>query len=299
MARIHLLTPVHRPAWSWPWRFALGTGLIANVFFFAVSLVALSARTVRQPVTKLDSVLSRGRLRVGCPLDYAPFALRCSTGNTVRAMGSDIDAVVKLADSLGVTVDIVPTTWAQIVQDAPSFDMAVGGISPTLARRRYVGFSREYLSGGKVIVARCGSPLLNLSPSALNVPSVRAVVNLGGTNERFVRQALPHAHLAIVSSNGDQFAVVANLTADMTVTDRVEAELQAFRQPELCAGRELLTEDTKAFMLPRDDYAWANYVNSFVSEWLESGNANSSMSRWLMAWGSNQSFCEAGVVIDR
>ena len=154
-------------------------------------LLALRLRDQARPTTAtettLDRVLNSGVLRVGVTGDYPPFAMRCLGGAGV--VGSDIDEAAALARSLDARLELLPTTWSELEDAlvAASFDVGVGGISDTLQRRRAAAFSLPYLADdGKVLVARCGSPLLALdSWAALRAaPSLLGAlaVNPGGTN---------------------------------------------------------------------------------------------------------------------
>ena len=251
----------------------------------------------RPTSTTLDRVLKSGVLRVGITADYPPFTLRCSGG--AGAVGSDIDEAADLAHSLGATLELVLTTWSELEDAlvASAFDIGVGGISDTLQRRRAAAFSMPYIAGGKVLVARCDSPLLALDGwAALRaVPSLGALaVNPGGTNERSIRAELPLARVVLVEANGEQFDLVVRGQVNGTVTDRVEAQLRlrcsghcppAVRGDDLCHG-PLLQPGRKAYMLPRDDLVWARYVDGWLEGRLQSGAANASLQRWLWRAGT-------------
>ena len=259
----------------------------ANLGVLALLALRLrdQARQTTATATTLDRVLNSGVLRVGVTGDYPPFAMRCLGGAGV--VGSDIDEAAALARSLDARLELVPTTWSELEDAlvAASFDVGVGGISDTLQRRRAAAFSLPYLADdGKVLVARCGSPLLALdSWAALRAaPSLLGAlaVNPGGTNEQSIRAELPLARVVLVEANGEQFGLVARGQADATVTDRVEAQL---REGGLCHG-PLLQPGRKAYMLPRDDLVWARYVDGWLQGRLESGAANASLQRWLGLW---------------
>ena len=265
----------------------------ANLGVLALLALRLrdQARKTTATASTLDRVLNSGVLRVGVTGDYPPFAMRClgadhasSPADHAGVVGSDIDEAAALARSLDARLELVTTTWSELEDAllAASFDVGVGGISDTLQRRRAAAFSLPYLADdGKVLVARCGSPLLALdSWAALRAaPSLLGAlaVNPGGTNEQSIRAELPLARVVLVEANGEQFGLVARGQADATVTDRVEAQL---REGGLCHG-PLLQPGRKAYMLPRDDLVWARYVDGWLQGRLESGAANASLRRWL------------------
>ena len=270
-------------------------GLCVLIIFVLLNLILLIANTAvannAARSTTLDAVLSHGVLRVGLTLDYPPFSLRCSSNNR-EAAGSDVDAAIDLAAALGVRLVIVPTTWPRLLEDAASnaFDAAAGGISITLSRLRHVGFSRPSSTGGKVIVAPCSNHLL-LSLDRHNASTAlpqgtTIAVNPGGTNAAYVSEHWPDAPTRVVQQ-GQQFNALLDGSADLTVTDEIEAALVTMRHASvLCAGAARLTDEAKAWLIPRrDDVAWAAYLN----RWLLQREAQSStVGLWLSRLGLRQ-----------
>ena len=265
---------------------ALQVLLLANLGVLVLAAILIADRAPAATASTLDRVLSSGQLRVGVTADYAPFALRCTTGGTLGAVGSDVEAAEDLASSLGAQLTLVFTSWSDIVDDLAArraFDIGVGGISQSLTRWRSVGFSEPYVLDGKVVVAPCGSSLLEGAANweaMRQLPSLSVAVNPGGTNERTVRAELPDARLELVETNGEQFGLVAEGRVNATLTDGIEAQLQQLRRGELCHSAPL-THGAKAYMLPRDDVGWARYVDAWLSDRLRSGAANASLQRWL------------------
>jgi len=190
----------------------------ASTAIYAAVITAhhLGATSVASEQSELDRVLRTKVVKVTCPLDYAPFGLRGCSG---FAFGIDVDAAMALALTLDASVVIVPSSWPTLLADFSRGEtqIAIGGITPTLSRRRLAGFTTPYMHGGKVVIARCGSPLLSRflaalgNLSVLNVPDAVVIVNPGGTNEHVARELLPRAQLQLTESsvNGDQFAAVA------------------------------------------------------------------------------------------
>lgn len=82
---------------------------------------------------------------VGTTGDYKPMSyLNRETG---RYEGFDTEASELLAQSLGVQVKFIPTTWSTLTADtlAGKFDIAMCGITRTLARRTKNG-AKQWLS---------------------------------------------------------------------------------------------------------------------------------------------------------
>ena len=227
----------------------------------------------------LDQAIQSRVLRVGCPCDYAPFA--------AATCGSDIDAARSLAASLGASLELVPSTWASLLDDMEKrrLDLAVGGITDTLPRRRRAFVSTAYHADAKVVVARCGNPLLamaSLGGAAIAaVAGVHFAVNPGGTNEAVAREL--GLQLALVERNGDQFLDVLAGVSNATLTDGAEAELWSRRYTgRLCASDATLTRaQPKVYLLPRGDTPWQQYVNGWLAQRIGAGAMNASFDSWV------------------
>jgi cyclohexadienyl dehydratase len=101
---------------------------------------------------------------------------------------------MSLAQSLGVRLDIVKTSWLTLKSDleANSFDIAMGGITITLDRQKMGLFSNPIFSRGKTPITHCGDEPKYGTIAMIDQPGVY-VVNPGGTNERFDRAHLQKA----------------------------------------------------------------------------------------------------------
>ena len=122
----------------------------------AVLPLLLAGTLVAEPARAggVDEIIKAGVLRVCTPGDYKPFAFAKPDGTYE---GIDVDLMQSLATSLGVKVEWVKTTWANLMADftANKCDIAVGGISVTLDRQKRAFFSAPYMVNGKTPMARC------------------------------------------------------------------------------------------------------------------------------------------------
>jgi len=220
---------------------------------------------------RLAQILATGRLRIGTTGDYAPFSERgIEEGEFV---GIDIDLGRDLAAALGVEAEFVPTSWPTLVEDlaAGRYDIAMSGVSRTLARQQ-VGFLTEpYYADGKTPIARCADRSRFDSLAAIDRPGVRVVVNPGGTNERFVDERLRQAVKVAHPDNRTIFAELTEDRADVMFTDRIEVELQTRRHPELCSTMATnLTYQEKAYLVPQDA-TWLEFVDTWLALRLAEG----------------------------
>ena len=236
--------------------------------------------------SRLDEILARGVLRVGTTGDYKPFSYRVGNGDFI---GLDIALAGDLAKTLGVKLQLVPTTWGAMMADLGEdrFDLAMGGVSVSLERQKKAWFSTPYLRDGKTPIARCDDARKYQTLADIDRPEVRLIVNPGGTNERFARAQAPRATLTVFPDNVAIFDRIAAGEADVMITDAIEARLQQRLHPKLCAIHPEAPFDfsEKAVLLPRDA-ALKAYVDQWLHQAIESGAFTRANEQWLAyPWG--------------
>lgn len=230
----------------------------------------------------LDRIVGSGELRVCLTGDYKPFGFLRPDG---QFEGIDADLAQSLATALKVKVRFVKTTWSTLMNDfiGGACDIGMGGISITLDRQMKAAFSAMTMVDGKAPIVRCADVAKYGSLQQIDRPEVRAVVNPGGTNERFARANFRQAQIRVHPDNVTIFDEIAAGRADVMVTDGSETLLQHKLRPTLCPVPldKPLQYSEKAFLLPRDDVAW----KAFVDQWLHlakvTGEFDAAMDRWL------------------
>jgi ABC-type amino acid transport substrate-binding protein len=231
---------------------------------------------------RLDDIVARGVLRVGTTGDYKPFSFRANPG--AEFVGLDIELANDLAKSLSVRLQLVPTSWPTLAKDFGDdrFDMAIGGVSVTLERQKKGLFSLPYLRDGKTPITRCENQTKYQTLAQIDQPTVRLIVNPGGTNERFARAQMPHAALTVYPDNVTIFDQIVAGAADLMVTDAIEARLQQRLHPQLCAVHPDSPFDfsEKAIWIQRD-WLLKAYVDQWLHQLIASGSLQKAVDRWL------------------
>ncbi len=175
---------------------------------------------------KVGEIVERGTLLVGTTGDYRPLSFREADGNY---WGFGIEMAEEIAKHLGVKAAFVPTSWptltADVTAEPPTFDLAIGGITITEARKETMLMSEGYLANGKTILCRASEAERFKSLDDIDRPEVRVMVNPGGLNEKFAKENLTHAQIIVHPKNEEIPVLIAqdNLTADVMITEITEA----------------------------------------------------------------------------
>ncbi|KAH9213361.1 bacterial extracellular solute-binding protein, family 3 [Leptodontidium sp. 2 PMI_412] len=248
--------------------------------------------------SKLDEILSRGYLKVGTTGDYKPFSYlvtntsllpttNSSTKINTTYIGADIAAAQSLSNALALPspVQFIPTAWANLTTDlsANKFDIAMGGISLTLARSRSAFFSTAIQRVGKTGCIRCSDASKFTSLSSIDQPGVRVVVNPGGSNQAFDIANLKAATIVLVKDNNAVYQAVLDGTGDAMISDLIEVELQVKLHPgELCVVNpgDPWNFEELAYMMGRD-VVWKNFVDAWVRVMLGGGAWNQTLTTWM------------------
>ena len=221
----------------------------------------------------IQKIKKDGVLRVGATGDYQPMSfLDPSTGTYV---GFDAALAEDLAESLGVKVEYVPTSWPTLMEDtlAGKFDLALCGITITDARKEQALMSDGYLGNGKTVLCRAEDAGIYTSLEAINRPEVRVMENPGGLNEKFARENLPEAELIIHDVNEEIPGLIAQGEADVMITEILEAGYYCAKDDRLAAPliNDPFTRGQLGALLPNGSEELLEYVNVFIAKERESG----------------------------
>jgi len=256
---------------------------LQQCFLACVALFSFAASASAEPTAnRLQTVIDRGVLRVGTTGDYKPFSYKMP--NSGQFVGLDLEIAKGIAESLGVKLEVVPTSWPTLMADLASdkYDLALSGVSVNLERQKKAFFSLPYQRDGKTPITLCKNQERFQTLAQIDQPQVKAIVNPGGTNEKFARANLKHAQILMHPDNVTIFEQIVEGKADLMMTDAVETRLQQKLHPELCSVHPDAPFDfsEKAALMPQDAP-----LKAYVDQWLHldiaSGRFDQRMQQWL------------------
>jgi len=199
--------------------------VVAAVLALSSPAVLAACSSSDNPVGgKVSEIVGRGTLLVGTTGDYRPLSFREADGTY---WGFGIEVAQAIGRHLGVETAFVATSWptltADVLAEPQTFDMAMGGITITGARRETMLMSEGYLANGKTILCRAAEAGRFRSLADIDRQEVRVMVNPGGLNEQFANQHLTHATIIVHEKNEEIPALVAEGAADVMITEITEA----------------------------------------------------------------------------
>ena len=239
-----------------------------RVFLCWAVLMLLTVGTVF--AGHLEDIAARGTIRIGTTGDYIPMSyLNPKTG---VYEGIDAELSQLIADSLGVKIEYVPTSWPTLTADtlAGKFDIALCGISRNYARAKTMAMSDAYGEGafGKTILCRKSDAKKYQSLADIDKPEVRVMINPGGTNEKFAHANLKQAKLIVHQENADIPRQVAEGNADIMITETVEAARYIELNDKLAAPlmKAPFTRHSCGILMQKGDQEFLNYINFVLAE---------------------------------
>ena len=239
-----------------------------RIFLCWAVLMLLTVSTVF--AGHLEDIAARGTIRIGTTGDYIPMSYR--NPQTGAYEGIDAELSQLIADSLGVKIEYVPTSWPTLTADtlAGKFDIALCGISRNYARAKTMAMSDAYGEGafGKTILCRKSDAKKYQSLADIDKPEVRVMINPGGTNEKFAHANLKKAKLIVHQENADIPRQVAEGNADIMITETVEAARYIELNDKLAAPlmKAPFTRHSCGILMQKGDQEFLNYINFVLAE---------------------------------
>ena len=235
---------------------------------FAVAIFIFSANFVE--AGHLEDIAERGTIKIGTTGDYKPMSY--FNKETGEYEGIDAELSKLIAESLGVKIEYVPTTWKTLTADtlAGKFDIALCGISRNYAREKVMAMSDAYGEGifGKTILCRKSDAKKFKTLADINKPEVTVMINPGGTNEKFAYANLKNAKIVVFNENAEIPHQISIGKADIMITETVEALTYIKADKNLAAPLidKPFTKHSCGILMQKGDQEFLNYINFVLAE---------------------------------
>lgn len=248
----------------------------------AAALMAVSAAGCSS-TRSLSDVKNSGKLMMSTNAEFEPFEYK--DGGEI--VGIDIDISKKIAESLGVELEISDIAFDSLIPALQSgkADIVAAGMTADKERRESVDFSDPYFNASQAIIVAADSDITG--PADLADKTVG--VQLGTTGDQYCTNEDGESEYTVaeVRRYSKGMEAVSDLMAgriDAVVIDNFPA--QKFVENNEGAIKVLdtaLTEEEYAIAVPKGNTEMLDAVNSVLAEMKESGELDEIVAKYESA----------------
>ena len=235
----------------------------------------------------LESIIKRGKLRVGYNRENLPFSYHNEKGDLV---GFDVELVHELSRELGVKPEFVPWTYETVFKDLEQnkFDVAIGGLIVTPERLTKANFSEPYMNITQSVVVEDYRRHKFKTWRAIDEKLITRLGVVGKSRAEDVKRALPNTDIELLETYREFFtynpkgvgALVISAEAGSAWTIIYPSYSVVVPEPHVKAHAGL------AMPLGDSDFA------DFVDDWLElkktSGFIDTLYDKWILGKSEEQ-----------
>lgn len=231
----------------------------------AMPVAAASAQEAAPGQSVIETIKRRGSLMVGLAT-FVPWAMRAKDGSLI---GFEVDVATKLAEDMGVKVELVPTAWDGIIPAllAGKFDAIIGGMSITPARNITVNFTGVYAHSGLQLTASKETAPGIAAFGDLDKPDVTIAIRRGvAPATAFLQRTLPRATVRQFDDDSQAFQEVLNGNATAAISSSPKPEFQTLQYPDklYMPFKDKLVQNSEAFAVRKGDVDGLNFFGNWI-----------------------------------
>lgn len=240
----------------------------------AAGAAAQDARQQLASESVIETIKKRGALKVGMST-FIPWAMRDRKGELV---GFEVDVARKVAEDMGVDLELVPTAWDGIIPAliAGKFDVIIGGMSIRPQRNLTINFTIPYAHSGMGVAANTAMTAGMQWPDDYDSPEVTFTCRRGATSCDAVDEQFPKATARKFDDDAQSFQEVLNGNAHAFVSSFPKPTLlvHEYGDKVFLPTTENLTSGDEAFGLRKGDPDALNFFSNWIlvntsNGWLE------------------------------
>jgi Na+/H+-dicarboxylate symporter/ABC-type amino acid transport substrate-binding protein len=241
----------------------------------------IGTKAAISPKNPLNSIIKRGKLRVGYHPENLPFSFINDSGDLV---GFDVELMHLLARKLKVEIEFVEWTYETVIRDLNQgkFDIAIGGLIVNPERLARVNFSNPYMNMTTAVVVK--DHRRNDFKSWLWIDE-KLDIRLGVVGERRaknVKQYLPNTEIVLLETYSEFFtdnpkgvdALVISAEAGSAWTILYPSYSVAVPEPYLKANA--------AFAMPLATLDFEDFFNDWLQMEQTSGIIDELYDKWIL-----------------
>ena len=243
-----------------------------------------NASAAQAQVDTLDEIQNRGVLRVGMEPGYMPFEMTDQTGEII---GFDVDMAKRIADAMGVKLELVSTAWDGIIPGliTKKYDMIMSGMTLTQERNMKVSFATPYIVVGQSILVKKEHADSVKSYKDLNNAKYKVASKLGTTGEQATKRMIPNCTYISFETEQEGVMDLVNGKIDAFVYDLPYMAIANAQKNEgkLVFLDEPFTYEPLAWAIRRGNHDMLNWLNNFMNQVKSDGTYDEIYAKWFLS----------------
>lgn len=257
-------------------KFLKSLALAALAGTFALS--SIGAATAAESTT-INKIRERGALRVAGILNEDPYFNK--DPRTGKWRGFAIDMARNIAETLGVKLQVVESSWGNSILDVQSgkVDLALA-LTAMPKRALSIYFTAPTYYNSFVIVSP-KAEMKGLTWKGLNDPKFTYAVDIGSSQDLISQQYLPKAKVLRFKTRDEAIIAVATGKADAIVSTVLNGMVMSKRNNRLgtvLVPKPVLSSPSVIGLNYDSDQVW----KSFVSAWAEYHRRSGDNQTWIV-----------------
>lgn len=226
--------------------------------------------------SQLHKVIKSGTVRVAVLPDYPPWSVQKPDG---KFEGYDIDVAQKLADALGVKLELVSAdgTSRLPLLKTDRVDVNISEWTATDERAKEAGFTIPYVAHGAGVLFEADNPIKSYADLAGKSVSVAR----GSTNDSIMTKNFPKTKVERFETIADAIAALEAGKVDALVEGDSTVAQMAEDNPEFATiDAPPLFPSLVSMGTLQGDQVWINYLNNFIRNLIASGTNQELFQKW-------------------
>ncbi len=264
---------------------APATAQDASGYLAATSPPPRAQRTDIAPVLRqgqvdlLATIRQRGSLRA-CVVPVPPMVQRDARGQWI---GFSIDLARQLAEDMGVSLDISPSNWVDVMPDLlhRQCDAVITGLWRSTQRALVVNFTQPTATEGVYLIAQRQPSPSRTFPQGYNREDSRIGILDDPLHRQVLRERFPKANAVVIDESRmlDELAA-GHIHGALLTTLAPEVLLREHVQRLHLPSREPLAQTSAAIAIRKGDPDFLNFLDTWLAIQRESGWLDERARRW-------------------
>lgn len=265
-----------------------------SIFAGALALAAVAGLSLgaaapaeAQSSDLIKEIQARGTLKVGMA-ESPPW--QSPNPKSGQYEGFNVDMAKRVAEIMGVELEIVPATWSTLIPglEARQYDVIFANLFATPQRALVVNFTEPYSTYGFHVVVNADSEIQSLDQ--LNNPEVSFVGMSGTVEESYPKELFPQAEVRGIVTNdvATWIGEVATGRADAAFLDPGTYRILKAKNPNLDKRLRLLNGEDQlvkpvglAYAVRPEDDHMLNFLNTFIRDFVRNGEHVTLRDKWF------------------